>query len=99
MMGGFAMRLFYRAKQGTEVTFEQTGPVTFCCLRMCELWNVLVGFGAPGCRASSCREVCVWQAVPQTNGKPICNLVPISHCPFCGQAVEPIRVKSSCKST
>jgi len=89
------MRVFYRSRQAwnREPVYEQTGPVKFCCAEMCRHWCVLVGFGVPESPRSTCRDVTLCIPRPQANGAAVLEVVAISHCPWCGEAVEVCRRK------
>jgi hypothetical protein len=84
------MRVYYRAVHGPAV-FRQ-GPVEFCCAAMCHWWGVLIGFGV-GDRPSTHRGVNLYHRRSQANGKSVLEVVPVEHCPWCGEPVETCRVK------
>jgi hypothetical protein len=89
------MRVCYRARPAKRpgLVYELDDGVRCCCEGMRRHWNRLIGFGAPGCRASTSREVNLASARPQANGRFVWELFPISFCPWCGEAVEVCRVK------
>ena len=82
------MRVFYRSVRSVY----RQGRVDFCCAAMCRWWGLLVGFGARG-GSSTSNEVNLYLDRPQANGIGAVELVPIEHCPFCGEAVETCRAK------
>jgi hypothetical protein len=93
------MKLSYKgrvSKRTGETVYRQTGRTKFCCARLCELWNgepVGFGFGVPGHRVTTCRDVSLWVKIPQAGGRTCWALTPIAFCPFCGVAVEACREK------
>ena len=86
------MRVYYRSKSGSPV-YEQDAPVKFCCAEMRRWWNVLIGFGVVGHDQSTSREVNLCVPRAQANGKTVAEVVPVSFCPWCGEAVEACREK------
>lgn len=90
------MRVFYRAvrcaRRVAVTTYEAT-RVVFCCDGMRRQWGRLIGFGVRGCARSTSRDVNLFTAIPQANGKTALELTPILYCPWCGEVVEPFRVK------
>jgi hypothetical protein len=84
------MRVYYRAVRGPAI--YRQGPVKFCCAPMCRWWGVLIGFGV-GDRPSTDRGVNLFHRRPQANGKSVLEVVPVKHCPWCGEVVETCRVK------
>jgi hypothetical protein len=91
------MRVLYRSRlsrsRHAEPVYEQAGPTKFCCAEMCRWWGRLIGFGVHGCSASTSKTVNLYLSHPQANGKVVCEVVPADFCPWCGEAVEPCRVK------
>ena len=83
------MRVLYRSVRSVY----RQGRVDFCCAAMCRWWGLLVGFGAKGGAASTSNEVNLYLDRPQVNGGVAVELIPIDHCPFCGEAVEVHRLK------
>lgn len=82
------MRVQYRSvRVENRRPVYQQGPVEFCCAAMCRWWNVLIGFGA-GDRPSTDRGVNLLLPRQQAGGAHAVELVPISCCPFCGEAIE-----------
>lgn len=86
------MRVFYRALRRSVVVYRQTS-VSFCCIGMAHRWGNLIGFGVRDVRASTSRKVSLFIDRPQTSGRSILELVPIQHCPFCGEIVETLQEK------
>ena len=89
------MRVCYTARQVSRslpVVYQQ-GPVRFCCESMCRWWGLLVGFGVLGHSASTSRDVCLYLSRPQVNGVQSLEVVPVQHCPWCAEAIEPCREK------
>jgi len=86
------MRVFYRALRRSVLVYRQT-KVSFCCTEMTRQWGKLLGFGARDIPACTSREVNLFIDRHQANGRTILQLVPIRHCPFCGEFVEMIREK------
>jgi hypothetical protein len=88
------MRVSYQSAPSAtrEPVYRQTA-VKFCCATLCQWWGVLIGFGCRGCQASTCRDVCLYLDRPQANGGIVLEVVPVEHCPWCGEAVETCRVK------
>jgi hypothetical protein len=60
---------------------------------MCQLWGELFGFGMPGHRVTTSRDVSLWVKIPQARGGTVWALTPIRFCPFCGEVVETCREK------
>jgi hypothetical protein len=93
------MRVSYRARQAkcqstpSGVVYETARPIQWCCARMCQWWDTLIGFGVPGHPRSTSREVNLAATVPQANGGSVLEVVSIAFCPFCGESVEACRVK------
>jgi hypothetical protein len=93
------MRVFYRVRRHKlptcppPVVYETARPVQWCCARMCQWWERLVGFGVRDCLASTDRGVNLYFDRSQANGTVAVEIVPIDHCPFCGVPVETCRVK------
>lgn len=88
------MRVFYRALSSkTHVVYGQAGPAEFCCEAMRERWGALIGFGVPGYRRTTGREVAIFSTIPQANDRAVVALTPIDFCPFCGETIEVCRVK------
>jgi hypothetical protein len=89
------MRVFYRAirsrRTGLPATYQQ-GPVKFCCVEMCRRWGTVIGLGARGA-SSTDRAVNLYLDRPQANGRTVLELVPVEHCPWCGEPVETVRIK------
>jgi hypothetical protein len=86
------MRVFYRACHSSIVVYDQT-RVSFCCAEMERQWDRLIGFGAKGCLRSTSRDVSLFTLHPQANGRPVLEVTPIGFCPWCGEAIEPCRMK------
>ena len=86
------MKVFYRARHSSLVVYEQTA-VAFCCAEMERQWGRLIGFGAKDCQRSTSRDVNLFTLRPQASGRPVLEVTPICHCPFCGKMIEPCRVK------
>jgi hypothetical protein len=89
------MHVFYRALRRSIVVYRQT-RIVFCCAEMAQRWGKLFGFGARGVPACTSREVSLFLERAQANGGTILEVVPIQHCPFCGEAIETVREKWSC---
>jgi hypothetical protein len=87
------VRVFYRSLRRSLTAYEQTG-VAFCCPVMERQWGKLFGFGVKGFPASTSRNVNLFVDRQQANDRRILELVPIQHCPFCGEAVETVREKT-----
>ena len=87
------MKVFYRSIRRTFVVYQQTRAV-FCCAEMERQWGKLLAFGAKGVDACTSREVSLFIDRQQANGRTILEIVPIQHCPFCGEAIETVRQKS-----
>jgi hypothetical protein len=88
------VRVFYRSRPAkSAVVFEAARRVEWCCADMCRQWGRLIGFGVPGHPHTTDRDVNIVATVPQANGGAVLEIVPIAFCPFCGQAVETVRVK------
>ena len=89
------MQVLFKASQrrpSLPVVY-QPGRVKFCCASMSRWWGVLIGFGARGCAASTCRDVCLYLDRPQASGGTVLKVVPVEFCPFCGEVIEACRVK------
>jgi hypothetical protein len=86
------MRVVYRSLRCSLPVYEQT-DVTFCCAGMARQWGKLFGFGVKDAPASTSREVNLFIDQPQVNDRSILELVPIQHCPFCGEGIETEREK------
>ena len=86
------MRVFYRALRRSIVVYQQTRAV-FCCGEMARRWGKLLGFGARGAPACTSREVNLFVDRAQTNSRTVLELVPVQHCPFCGEAIETVLEK------
>jgi hypothetical protein len=86
------MRVFYRSLRRSLPVFEQT-DVAFCCAGMARQWGKLFGFGVKDATASTSRNVNLFVDRPQANGRSILEVVPIQHCPFCGETIETVREK------
>lgn len=86
------MRVFYRVLCRSLRTYAQTN-VAFCCPAMALQWGKLIGFGAKSIAACTSRDVSLFIDRPQANGRIILEIVPIQHCPFCGEAIEMVREK------
>ncbi|HTU21022.1 MAG TPA: hypothetical protein VMG10_23420 [Gemmataceae bacterium] len=67
--------------------------MSFCCAEMARRWGKLLGFGARGIPACTSRQVSLFLDRPQANGRAVLELVPIHHCPFCGEVIETVREK------
>jgi hypothetical protein len=80
------MRFCYRARPSkrSDLVYEVVGRVQCCCGGMRHQWNRFIGFGAPGSRATTSREVNLASARPQADERLVWELFPISHCPWCG---------------
>jgi hypothetical protein len=90
------VRVSYRAVRPSrfgEVCYEVVGAVVFCCGQMRRRWGSLIAFGAPGHPRTTSRDVNSAVAVPQADGSVAVELIPIEHCPFCGEPVETCRAK------
>ena len=86
------MRVFYRALLRSVVVYQQT-KVTFCCGEMEKRWTKLIGFGARSIDACTSWDVNLFIDRQQANGRAILEVVPVLHCPFCGEPIETVRVK------
>ena len=86
------MRVFYRCVRRALSVYEETS-VAFCCPSMALQWGRLLGFGVRGSPASTSREVNLFVDRQQANKRTILEVFPIQYCPFCGEAVETVRVK------
>jgi hypothetical protein len=86
------MRVFYRCVRCALSVYQQS-RVVFCCETMREKWGKLIGFGARDVAACTSRGVNLFIDREQASGRSILELVPIQHCPFCGEAIETCRVK------
>lgn len=86
------MRVFYRALRRSVLVYQQT-RVSFCCAEMEHQWGRLLGFGARGIAACTSRDVSLFIDRQQANGRTILEVVPIQHCPFCGEAIVTVREK------
>jgi len=86
------MRVFYRSLRHPLTVYKQTS-VAFCCAGMECQWNKLLGFGARDIAACTSRDVNLFVDRPQANGRMALELMPIQHCPFCGEAIETVRDK------
>jgi len=84
------MRVFYRSLRRSVIVYQQT-RVAFCCAEMERQWGRLFSFGARDIVACTSRDVNLFVDRPQANGRTILELVPIQHCPFCGEAIETVR--------
>ena len=60
---------------------------------MYRFWNVLVGFGVKENRQTTSQEVHLFAEVPQWGGGPVCAVVEVQFCPWCGEPIEAYRVK------
>jgi hypothetical protein len=86
------MRVFYRCARRPVTVYQQT-RVVFCCDDMERRWGQLLGFGARDVPVCTSRAVSLFLDRPQTNGRTVLELVPIRHCPFCGEVIEAVREK------
>ena len=86
------MRVFYRTVRRALCVYQQT-RVTSCCAAMARQWGKLLGFGSRGVPPCTSNDVNLFVDRPQANGRMILELVPIQHCPFCGEAIEAVREK------
>lgn len=86
------MRVLYRCLRRALPVYEQLA-VTFCCASMKCQWGRLIGFGTRDVSASTSRDVSIFLDHPQANGRMILELLPIRHCPFCGEAIEKVRMR------
>jgi hypothetical protein len=86
------MRVVYRFLRCSLPVYEEM-KVIFCCAGMSRQWGKLFGFGVKDVPASTSRQVNLYVDRPQVNDGTILELVPIRHCPFCGEAVETVREK------
>lgn len=86
------MRVFYRALYGSIAVYQQTS-VSFCCAVMARRWGKLLGFGARDGAVCTSRDVSLFIDRQQANGRTVLELVPIQHCPFCGEVIETVREK------
>ena len=84
------MKVFYRVRcaRRAAVTTYEASRVVFCCADMRRQWDRLIGFGVRGCARSTSRDVSLFTAITQTNGKTVLEVTPIIFCPWCGAAVE-----------
>jgi hypothetical protein len=87
------MRVFYRCVRRALTVYQQT-RVAFCCAEMKRQWNRLLGFGARDVSASTSREVNLFVDRAQANGRTVLELIPVQHCPFCGESIETVRQKA-----
>jgi hypothetical protein len=60
---------------------------------MARYWDRLFGFGARGGIACTSRDANLFIDRIQANERTILELVPIQHCPFCGEGIETVREK------
>ncbi len=86
------MRVYYRAVRSAVTTYEAT-RVAFCCAAMKRFWGRLVGFGVRGCARSTSADVNLFADRAQAGGKSVLEVTAIACCPWCGEAIEPCRVK------
>jgi hypothetical protein len=86
------VRIVYRSLRRSLPVYEQT-DVTFCCAGMTRQWGKLFSFGVKGFYASTSRNVNLFIDRPQANDRSILEVVPIQHCPFCGEVIEMVREK------
>jgi hypothetical protein len=90
------MQVFYRAVRGARraaVTTYEATRVVFCCAAMERQWGRLIGFGVRGCARSTSRDVNLFGDRAQVGGRTILEVTAIAFCPWCGETVEPCRVK------
>lgn len=86
------MRVFYRSLRRSLTVYQQTS-VSFCCAGMARQWGKLLGFGARGVSACTSRDANLFVDRPQANRRSVLELLPIQHCPFCGEAIETVQEK------
>jgi hypothetical protein len=93
------VKVFYRVRRAKRkstpegVVYETARPVQWCCADMCRWWDRLFAFGVPGYPHSTSRGVNLAATIQQANGGSVLEVVPIAFCLFCGESVEPCRVK------
>ena len=69
-------------------SYDTVAPPTMCCERMADEWGGIIDLGLHGFpQIGNVTAVFCTSAYPMANGEFITAVTPISHCPWCGEAV------------